>query len=299
LDTKLKNGDIVEILTSKQFMPKVDWLNFVVTKNASSKIRQWFKKFNREDNIQIGKVNLETELTKACFDEYLKLGIIDKTAKDMNYKTQDDLFAALGYGETTIHKVINVLKKYEAPKSEEDILSSQPQLKKFKNKKNDIIGLEGLLWSLAKCCSPIPGEPIIGVVTKSKGVSVHRLDCKCLYNIEPERMIDISWAQSASKATYTAHLRVECMDRVGILRDILMKTGDLGINIVYTNSYLKGRKFGIIDLGIELDSIETLKKVILNIQGISDIFSVRRLQQKENLTQSKSNKKKRNKQSKE
>ncbi|MBQ7286975.1 MAG: bifunctional (p)ppGpp synthetase/guanosine-3',5'-bis(diphosphate) 3'-pyrophosphohydrolase, partial [Candidatus Gastranaerophilales bacterium] len=157
LDTKLKNGDIVEILTSKQFMPKVDWLNFVVTKNASSKIRQWFKKFNREDNIQIGKVHLETELTKACFDEYLKNGIIAKTAKDMNYKSQEDLFAALGYGETTLHKVINVLKKYEAPKTEDDILSSQPNLKKFKNKKNDIIGLEGLLWSLAKCCSPIPG----------------------------------------------------------------------------------------------------------------------------------------------
>ena len=87
LDTKLKNGDIVEILTSKQYMPKIDWLNFVVTKNASSKIRQWFKKFNREDNIQIGKTNLEIELTKACFDEFLKNGILDKAAKEMNYKT--------------------------------------------------------------------------------------------------------------------------------------------------------------------------------------------------------------------
>ena len=294
LDTKLKNGDIVEILTSKQFMPKIDWLNFVVTKNASSKIRQWFKKFNREDNIQIGRTNLEMELTKTCFDELLKTGVIEKAAKEMNYKTADDLYAALGYGETTIHKVLNVLKKYEAPKTNEQLAKekTQAQKKPSKNKKNDIIGLEGLLWSLAKCCSPIPGEPIVGVITRSKGVSVHRLDCKCLYNIEPERMIDISWAQNAAKAAYLAHLRIECLDRVGILRDILMKTGDMGINIIYSNTYLKGRKFGIIDLGIELDSIETLKKVILAIQSITDVYSVRRLQQKENLNQPKPSKRK-------
>lgn len=293
LDTKLKNGDIVEILTSKQYMPKIDWLNFVVTKNASSKIRQWFKKFNREDNIQLGKTNLEIELTKACFDEFIKTGLIDKAAKEMNYKSSDDLFAALGYGETTIHKVLNTLKKYEPQKSNEELaqIQSQNQTKKTKSKKNDIIGLEGLLWSLAKCCSPIPGEPIVGVVTRSKGVSVHRLDCKCLYNIEPERMMDISWSDGTSKTSYIAHIRIECQDRVGLLRDVLMKTGDLGINIIYSNTYLKGRKFGIIDLGIELDNIETLKKVILNIQAIPDVCSVRRLQQKENLNQPKSKKK--------
>lgn len=293
LDTKLKNGDIVEILTSKQYMPKIDWLNFVVTKNASSKIRQWFKKFNREDNVQIGKTNLEIELTKACFDDFVKNGIIDKAAKEMNYKTTEDLYAALGYGETTVHKVVNVLKKYEPQKPDEELVKNNQNVsKKTKSKKNDIIGLEGLLWSLAKCCSPIPGEPIIGVITKSKGVSVHRLDCKCLYNIEPERMMDISWANSTTKTSYIAHIRIECQDRVGMLRDVIMKTGDLGINIVYSNTYLKGRKFGIIDLGIELDNIETLKKVIMEIQAIPDVYSVRRLQQKENLNQPKPNKKK-------
>ncbi|MBQ7287367.1 MAG: bifunctional (p)ppGpp synthetase/guanosine-3',5'-bis(diphosphate) 3'-pyrophosphohydrolase [Candidatus Gastranaerophilales bacterium] len=294
LDTKLKNGDIVEILTSKQYMPKIDWLNFVVTKNASSKIRQWFKKFNREDNIQIGKTNLEIELTKAVFEELTKGGFIDKAAKEMNYKSSNDLFAALGYGETTVHKVLNTLKKYEPPKTDEELAKAQNQntSKKAKSKKNDIIGLEGLLWSLAKCCSPIPGEPIIGVVTRSKGVSVHRLDCKCLYNIEPERMMDISWADGTTKTSYVAHIRIECQDRVGLLRDVLIKTGDLGTNIIYSNTYLKGRKFGIIDLGLELDNVETLKKVILSIQAIPDICSVRRLQQKENLNQPKPNKKK-------
>lgn len=294
LDTKLKNGDIVEILTSKQFMPKIDWLNFVVTKNASSKIRQWFKKFNREDNIQLGKNNLEIELTKATFEEYQKIGLIDKVAREMNYKTADDLYAAIGYGETTIHKVLNVIKKYDAPKTNEELAQSQNQnvSKKSKSKKNDIIGLEGLLWSLAKCCSPIPGEPIVGVITRSKGVSVHRLGCKCLCNVETERMIDIKWSEDTIKSIYTAHIRIECLDRSGILRDILMKIGDLGINIIYTNTYLKGRKFGIIDIGIELDSVDTLKKVILGIQSLTDVYSVRRLQQKENLNQPKPSKRK-------
>ena len=294
LDTKLKNGDIVEILTSKTPSPKIDWLNFVVTKNASSKIRQWFKKFNREDNIQLGKNNLEIELTKAVLEEYIKSGALEKTAREMNYKTANDLFAALGYGETTIHKVINVLKKYDITSESDEIakLQSNQPTRKGKTKKNDIIGLEGLLWSLAKCCSPIPGEPIVGVVTRSKGVSVHRLDCKCLCNIEPERMMDIQWADNIGKSIYTAHLRIECLDRAGMLRDILMKIGDLGINIVYSNTYLKGRKFGIIDLGIEIDSIDTLKKVIQNIQSLSDVCSVRRLQSKENLNQPKTNKRK-------
>lgn len=283
LDTKLKNGDIVEILTSKQFMPKIDWLNFVVTKSAISKIRLWFKKYNREENIEIGRANLEIYITKPVFDELLKLGEIERTAHEMNYKTQDDLFAAIGYGETTLHKVANKLKK---PVLEPSDIKSIPervqqdsQKRKKDAKKYDIVGLEDMLWSLAKCCTPIPGEPIVGVITRSKGVSVHRLDCKCLYDVEPERMMDIKWADKVSKGTYIAHIRIETQDRVGLLKDVLLKIADT--NISYANSYSKNKKFGIIDLGIELDNIETLKKVIANIQSIPDVYSVRRLQQKD------------------
>lgn len=119
LDTKLHNGDIVEILTSKTPAPRLDWLNFVVTKQASSKIKQWFKKNNREEHIEVGKTNLEHELTKAVFDDYMKSGEFDKVAKQMNYLSADDLFAALGYGETTLNKIINKLKKPEPQKPPE------------------------------------------------------------------------------------------------------------------------------------------------------------------------------------
>ena len=119
LDTKLHNGDIVEILTSKTPAPRLDWLNFVVTKQASSKIKQWFKKNNREEHIELGKTNLEHELTKSVFDEYTKSGEFEKIAKQMNYLTAEDLFAALGYGETTLNKIINKLKKPEPVKTPE------------------------------------------------------------------------------------------------------------------------------------------------------------------------------------
>lgn len=291
LDTKLQNGDIVEILTSKQCMPKIDWLDFVATKNTANKIRGWFKKYRREDNLEIGRANLETELTKAVFDELLKSGEIDRTAREMNYKAADDLFAALGYGETTLRKVLNKIKK----PVKEDLTTINHETETYKkkkaSKKNDIIGLEDMMWSLAKCCSPLPGEPIVGVVTRSKGVSVHRLDCKCLFDIDPNRMMDISWAETVSQGTYVAHLRIEAQERMGLLKDVLVKIADTNTNVSYANSYSKNKKFGIIDLGIELSSIETLKKIITNLQSMPDVFSVRRLQQKNDLSSQRAPKK--------
>lgn len=273
-DTKLKNGDIVEILTSKQPAPRLDWLNFVVTKQASSKIKQWFKKNNREDHMNLGKSNLEHELTKAVFDEYLKTGEFEKVAKQMNYQSVEDLFAALGYGETTLNKIVNKLKKPQ-PK-QIDTSFGQERVKKKSEK--DITGLEGLLYSFAKCCSPIPGEPIVGVVTRSKGVSVHRLDCKSLEDIPPERFLDISWAGENTNKTYNTTIRVETLDRIGLLKDIIAAVSDNNTNISFANVKSKNNKVGIIELGIELDNINTLKKVINSIQSLPDVYSVKRIQ---------------------
>ena len=273
LDTKLNNGDIVEILTSKTQAPRLDWLNFVVTKQASSKIKQWFKKNNREDHIEVGKANLEHELTKAVFDDYVKSGEVDKVAVAMNYQSADDLFAALGYGETTLNKIINKLKKPEKKTPE----TSFHTTKKKKSEK-DIIGLEGLMYSFARCCSPIPGEPIVGVVTKSKGVSVHRIDCKTLENVPPERMMDIRWSGDHTTKTYSTTIRVETAEKMGLLKDIISAVSDNNTNINYANVKSKNNKIGIIELGIELNNIDTLKKVINSIQSIPDVYSVKRIQ---------------------
>lgn len=275
LDTKLKNGDIVEILTSKQPAPRIDWLNFVVTKQASSKIKQWFKKNNREDHVNLGKSNLEHELTKATFDDYMKTGEFEKVAKQMNYQTVEDLFAALGYGETTLNKIVNKLKKPQ-PK-QIDVSFGQERFKKKSEK--DIIGLEGLLYSFAKCCSPIPGEPIVGVVTRSKGVSVHRLDCKSIDGIPSERFLDISWAGENTNKTYTTTIRIETLDKIGLLKDIIAAVSDNNTNITFANVKANNnKKVGIVELGLELDNINTLKKVITSIQALPDVHSVKRIQ---------------------
>ena len=274
LDTKLHNGDIVEILTSKTPAPRLDWLNFVVTKQASSKIKQWFKKNNREEHIEVGKTNLEHELTKAVFDEYTKSGEFEKAAKLMNYQSADDLFAALGYGETTLNKIINKLKKTEPQKTAEPTFHGSTRKKSEK----DIIGLEGLLYSIAKCCSPIPGEPIVGVVTRAKGVTVHRMDCQMLDHIEPERLMDIRWSGDNVNKTYSTTIRVETAEKQGLLKDIIAAVSDNNTNIIYANVKSKNNKIGIIEVGMELDNIDTLKKVILSIQAIPDVYSVKRIQ---------------------
>ncbi len=274
LDTKLKNGDIVEILTSKQPAPRLDWLNFVVTKQASSKIRQWFKKNKREDHVELGKSNLEHELTKSVFDEYIKNGEFENVAKQMNYVSAEDLFAALGYGETTVNKIISKLKKNtESTRAPETTF--QPRKK---TNAKDVVGLDGLLYSFARCCSPIPGEPIVGVVTRSKGVSIHRLDCKTLEEVEPERLIDIQWANNPTNKAYSTTIRVETQDKQGLLKDIIAAVSDNNTNINYANVKSKQNNIGVIELGIELDNINTLRKVIASLQSLPDVISVKRIQ---------------------
>ncbi len=272
LNTKLNNGDIVEILTSKTPAPRLDWLTFVVTKQASQKIRQWFKKNNREEHVNIGKTNLEHELTKAVFDECLKNGEFDKVAKSMNYQSAEDLFAALGYGETTLTKVINKVRKPVEKKPEDSFHASGR-----KNSQKDIIGLEGLLYSFARCCSPIPGEPIVGVVTRAKGVTVHRVDCKTLETIPHERLMDIHWAGVNTNKTYTTTIRIETAEKLGLLKDVIAAVSDNNANIVNANIKTKNH-VGIIELGIELDNIDTFKKVVTCIQSLPDVFSVKRIQ---------------------
>ena len=295
LDTKLKNGDIVEIMTSKVAAPRLDWLNFVVTKQATSKIKQWYKKNKREDHIEIGRANLEHELTKTVFDEYVKAGEFEKVAKQMNYTSSEDLFAALGYGETTLNKIINRLSKPQKHEQEQEEHQFQHRSKKSSEK--DIVGLEGLLYSFARCCSPIPGEPIVGVVTRSKGVSVHRLDCKTLDDIAPERLLDIHWAGNNINKTYTTTIRVETAEKMGLLKDIISVVSDNNTNIISANVKSKG-KVGIIELGIELDNIDTLRRVMTAIQAMPDVFSVKRIQTSYNTSNSQNFTKKSGKNSK-
>ena len=276
LDTKLKNGDIVELFTSKTGTPKLHWLKFCVTKQAQSRIRQWFKKHNREEYIVNGKALLEQEITKAVFDENIKSGHLLEIAKILNYVSLEDLFAAIGNGETTISKVTSKIKK-TVEEQEPNVFVSN---KKKSHYKDEILGLEGMLYSFAKCCSPVPGEHIVGVVTRGKGVTIHRIDCPSLDTIPEERMMKISWKNNENPTkTYVTSIRINCVDKPGTLKDILAKAVDANTNITYVNAKTNyAKKVGIIELGVEVNGIENLTAVINAFQSLPDVHSVKRIQ---------------------
>jgi (p)ppGpp synthase/HD superfamily hydrolase len=275
LDTKLNNGDIVELFTSKTGTPKLHWLKFCVTKQAQSKIRQWFKKHNRDEHIATGRNMLEQEIGKTAFDENIKNGHLLEIAKMLNYVSVEDLFAAMGNGETTLTKVTSKIKK-----SEEADDGQYVSNKKKSHYKDEIIGLEGMLYTFAKCCSPVPGEHIVGVVTRGKGVSIHRIDCPSLDTVPEERLMKISWRNGETpNKTYVTSIRINCVDKLGMLKDILVKAADCNTNITYANVKTNNaKKMGIIELGVEVNGIEKLNTVINAFQSLPDVHSVKRIQ---------------------
>lgn len=275
LDTKLNNGDIVELFTSKTGTPKLHWLKFCVTKQAQSKIRQWFKKHNRDEYIATGKNLLEQEISKTVFDENIKNGKLSEIAKTLNYISVDDLLAAIGNGETTVNKVTSKINQGENDDAERFVST-----KKKSHYKDEIEGLEGMLYSFAKCCSPVPGEQIVGVVTRGKGVSVHRIDCPSLDSVPVERMMRISWKNKENpNKTYVTSIRISCVDKLGLLKDILIKAADMNTNITYANVKTnQAKKIGIIEMGVEVSGIDNLNTIINAFQSLPEVHSVKRIQ---------------------
>ena len=185
------------------------------------------------------------------------------------------MFAALGNGETTINKVTSKIKKADEG-SDNQFVSS----KKKSHYKDEIAGLEGMLYSFAKCCSPVPGEHIVGVVTRGKGVSVHRIDCPSLDTVPEERLMKINWKNDENpNRTYVTSIRIICVDKQGMLQDILTKVVDCSSNIKSIDANTnKTKKVGVIDIGVEVNGIEKLNTLINSIQSLPDVHSVKRIQ---------------------
>ncbi len=302
LGTTLKNGDIVEILTQKNSHPSLDWLNFVKTAGARNRIRQWYKRSHREENVARGRDLLEKEMGKQGFEALLKSQPMQLAVERCNYHTVEDLLAALGYGEVTLNLVVNRLRdairttqpldlkadgKNEAMPMEgfnpSNGLSSVHTLPS--DQSSPIIGIEGLLYHIAGCCNPIPGEGIIGVVTRGRGISIHRQGCHNVENVEGDRLIPVSWNGESSPApkcrplTYTVQVQIQTIDRVGILKDILSRLSDQGINVRNVDVKTSPGKPAIINLGMEIRDRPQLEWVFTQIKNMSDVLNIRRLGQ--------------------
>lgn len=293
LSTNLDNGDIVEIVTQKNSHPSLDWLNFAATSAAKNRIKQWYKRSRREENIARGKELLEKDLGKAGFESLLKSQPMQAVADKCNYHSVEDLLAALGYGEITLNLVLNrwreIVKEQQPIDTDLDevltnLPTSTPKALREGNttRKSDspIIGVEGLMYYVAGCCTPIPGESIIGVVTRSRGISIHRQGCDNLKNTGCERLVPVSWNNSEEikhrPQSYSVNVQIEALDRVGVFKDILSRLSDQKINVSHANVKTAINQPALIDLGIEVSDKNQLEQVFNQIKKMSDILNIHR-----------------------
>jgi len=273
LSTILKNGDIIEVVTSKNAHPSLDWLNFVATSSTKNKIRQWFKVQHRDLHISQGRSLIESAFGENKADEILASDDFEEAVRKLNRASKEDLLASLGCGDVTIAQLKGKLKFF-LPKDEEK--AEELLLPKFVEKVDEdaVSALDGMMHHLAKCCSPLPGEDILGVVTKGKGITVHRSDCNNLDTVEPERRLHISWQAGKSK-TYSAAIEVECLDRVGISRDILNKIADEKINVRDLRVVAKPASgIAVIKIVVEVVDLYELRKIMSSIVNVGDVLNV-------------------------
>ena len=292
LDQPLENGDIVEIITSKNSHPSLDWLNFVVTPSARNRIRQWLKRSHRDENIARGRELLEKEYGKNGLESLLKSETMQNVAQKCNFQKVDDLLAGLGYGEITCMQVINRLREETKESSKKtdtlansSISSIARTYKEIDGNKYPIAGIEGLMYHIAGCCKPLPGENIIGVVTNTRGISIHHHDCPNVSQIPGERLIPVRWnhhdKEKADKnsriATYPVDIVIETLDRKGILRDILGRLSDQKINVSGANVKTSMDKPALISLTIDVKNYKQLQSTINKIKDMSDVLNIRRV----------------------
>jgi guanosine-3',5'-bis(diphosphate) 3'-pyrophosphohydrolase len=276
LNHELRNGDIIEIITNKKSSPRLDWINFVQTQTAKSRVRQWYKKHYREEHEHQGRKLLEAELTRAAVEESFKSGKMQTVAQELNYTTVEDLLVALGYGELNLARVINKLKREPVNPDYDPLLHSiATKTERHRPERQDIQGLEGMVYQNAKCCNPLPGEGIIGVVTRSRGVMIHRDDCVTLGHANPHRIMRVNW-EGGNNSKHSVKLDIHVIDRVGVLKDILTKIADYNTNISNTKVKITPDHTAMVEVTVEVESLKHLDRVREAIYQVNDVVSVRR-----------------------
>ena len=294
LSTPLQNGDFVNILTSKTAHPSLDWLNFVATPTARNRIRQWYKRSHRDETIQRGKELLERELGRSGFDALLSSEAMTRVAERCNLQSTEDLLAALGFGAVTLHQVLNRLREEVRLQTESQAqpLSNEDVARKLVEQQADgaparerhgdsqpILGVEGLDYRLGRCCGPLPGEAIVGTVALGNhGITIHCQDCPNIEAMPSERRLPVRWNPAVSREgqRFPVHLRIEVIDRVGILKDILMRLSDGSINVSDARVKTAYGKPARIELQVELGSADLLQRTMNQIRSMADVLDIAR-----------------------
>lgn len=286
LNTKLKNSSKVEIITSANSSgPSMDWLKFVKSSQAKSKIKQFFKKSMRDENIVKGREELEKEVKRQGYEynEILKDEWLTKIAEKLSLNTIDDLFASIGYGSCPLTQIMPKLKEFhkayykvETSLIDIPISATKTEVKPKSNHGIKFDGIDNVDVKFAMCCNPVPGDEIIGYVTRGRGVSIHRADCPNMAYIDPARVMKVEW-DNGVKTKYNVHINVLAYDRVGYLANISNTIQEMGLNIVTLSARINKDKTFLIDIILEIkekSQIELLFKKLKSIDGTVKVYRV-------------------------
>ena len=287
--TKLKSGDIVEIITSDTPKgPSRDWLKFVKSPSAKTKIQQWFKKADREENIEKGKDILDREIKRIGMNhsDLFKTEWINAVLQRFNYSSIDDMCASVGFGAISPGKIITRLLEQYNKEHEEEIIEQKiqelskekPIIKKAPKSGVIVEGIDNCLVKFSRCCNPVPGDEIIGYITKGRGVSIHRTDCQNMEELikDENRVINVSWYNEETKGTYNVDIEVLSNDRTGLLGDVVKEITNLKINIMGVNTKTSKDRIATIDVTIEVENTDQLNKVIKAIRKVDSVYEVNR-----------------------
>ena len=298
LNHRLQNGDVVEVMTSQSAHgPSRDWIKIARSSNARSKIRQWFKREKRDENIVNGRQSFESELkrTGVSLKELLADENVPNVLKKLSFNSVDDMYAAIGYGGVTALKVIGrlrediqrILHQHQADRQAEVPVAGQPEVmrpavpQRSKGEHGIIVeGLSNCLVKFSKCCSPVPGDDIVGFITRGYGVSVHRADCPNVLRsrdnpAEAGRWIRVSWADKTSESYHTM-LQIVAKDRISLIVDVSTVLSATKTRVLSLNARSTPDGFGLLDLGIEVSDREQLKTVMNRLEQIQGVMKVTR-----------------------
>lgn len=289
LDYKLQTGDIVEVLTSSSVHgPSRDWLNICKTSQARSKINHWFKKERRTENIEAGKEMIEHEAKRLSLNmaSLFKKEYLDQALKRYGFASADDMYAAVGYGTMPAHKFISRLREYNKelqPEKPAATAEITPPKKPQPGSTIEVEGIDNCLVRVSRCCTPLPGDDIIGFITKGRGVSVHRRDCinvreDKLTDDEKARIINCHWVDEAA-GKYMCDLQVMSTNRPGIIADVSMALNDYKLSISALNMRITKKNLAVIDVTIEVGDTSQLSNIIKRLYTIPGVYNVLRSHQ--------------------
>lgn len=290
LDTKLENGDTVEVLTSKSDNagPSRDWLSFVKSPKARNKIRQWFSKERRTEAIEEGR----DELTRAMRKRNLPIGTLLTTqalvgvADELNFPNPDAVFAAIGDGQISTQNVIaHLVKDAGSDEVDEEVEQEALPLRAVENAKKktgslgvSVKGVDDVWVKLARCCMPVPGDRIVGFITRNQGVSVHRADCQNMIDLQrrqPERVVDVAW--TSTKGLFMVRIQVEALDRQHLLSDVTRVLADHGVNILSGSQATGSDRVAISQFSFEMADPQHLNRLLAAVRKIDGVFDVYRV----------------------